>query len=121
MRHTHLGSIVGATAVAVAAVLITAPAANATPRLSEKQIEAECKDANGGVYSSGTHGSHRVSYCGFTDNTGVNCVDTYVDGRWLETSCNDGWEDHAELHQGLPPASVPPTMPTLSVAAPVQR
>ncbi len=110
MRRIHLGAVVGGTAAAVGALLIAAPSANAE-KLSEHTIKAECKDA-GGEYNSHVVDGHRYSGCSYADNSGERCDDSYIDGEYTHTICAN------DIDQGLGPASIPPNLPTLSVATP---
>jgi len=71
----------GMGAVAVGAMLLTAPAANAIP---EGTIQAECKDA-GGTYSSSVVNGTRYSSCDYKDMDGGWHSDQYTDGEYQGT------------------------------------
>jgi hypothetical protein len=91
--------LVAAGAIAVGAMTLTAPAANAAPQ-TEAQIKTGCKDANGGTYTN--HGGG-YSTCTYKDSKGNKYTDDYIDGEYQGTT---------QAVQGTPSSKpAPPSQP----------
>lgn len=90
---TDIRKLIGAAAMAAAAILMTAPTANA---ISEQDIKSECEDI-GGTYNSSVVKGHRYSSCDYTIDGDLK-IDTYTDGEYTGTLDK--------------PASVPPVKPS---------
>ncbi|MBX7433578.1 hypothetical protein JDV09_15880 [Mycobacterium sp. Y57] len=73
-----------ASAIALGAMALDAPTANAD-KLSENTIKSECKDANGGTYTTTLKGRTRFSTCSYSDNEGNSSTDYYVNGQYYST------------------------------------
>ena len=84
MNIPRLRSILAAAAMTVAALTLSAPAANAGEKIPEKTIKSECKEA-GGTYSTTVEGSNRHSSCTYKDIKGNGWVDMYTNGKYLLT------------------------------------
>jgi hypothetical protein len=82
-RQSRLGWSVPAGAIAVAAMIALAPAANAQ---SEQQIKSGCDEADGN-YSTiiDTGANVRYSVCCYHDDKGHPYCDTYVNGSYTGT------------------------------------
>ena len=79
----QLARIVAASGLIVAALVLTAPVANATP-IKESTIKSECKAA-GGTYASALSNGQRRSLCLYTDVDGDRHDDHYVNGHYTGT------------------------------------
>lgn len=80
MQYSGLASVIAAAAIAVGALTMTSPTADAKPKkLSEDTIKSECKKA-GGTYT------HEGSWsgCRYKDISGTTHLDEYIDGVYLE-------------------------------------
>lgn len=85
-----------AIAVAVAALMVTAPAGNAIP---ESTIQAEC-DKAGGTYTTTIADGKRYSRCCYQDINNKKHCDYYADGTYTHTNFTDP--------SPTPPTSQPP-------------
>lgn len=106
MLATRL-TYIGVGAAAAAAILFTAPPANAIP---EGTIKAECKDA-GGTYNTSVSGGTRYSSCDYKDIDGGWHSDQYTDGEYQGTIdiTKDAPEGGAKSSVApLPPAVINP-------------
>lgn len=84
MKRTRLNRMIAA-AVAVGAIIVTAPAAHAE-RISESTIKKECKAA-GGTYSTRVIEGigERHSSCTYADEDGDRWTDVYTNGEYQGT------------------------------------
>lgn len=81
--RTRLATVVATGGLAVAALVFTAPVANAAP-IKESTIKSECKAA-GGTYASSLSNGQRRSLCLYTDVDGDRHDDHYVNGHYIGT------------------------------------
>ena len=83
-KRSLLTAVIAAGAIAVGAMVATAPLANAIP---ESTIQKECDDANHGTYSTGIDvNGDRQSSCTYTDSSGNLYIDTYTNGTYTGTN-----------------------------------
>ncbi|GAB3232757.1 hypothetical protein [Mycolicibacterium hippocampi] len=94
-------------AIAVGAMMLTAPAGNAIP---ESEIVSECDAANGGTYTTTLNDGKRYSKCCYRDIDGNKECDNYVDGVYTNTTVNSTVEPS--------PPSPPPPPPGGEVVGP---
>ncbi len=112
IRHRQLSRLLAATsptAAAVAAMILTAPAAQA---ISESTIQSECKAANG-TYSTTVINGHRYSSCCYKDNEGNKLCDGYTDGTYTAT-----YPDPGRMEPTAPPPVAQPGLPAPGTVAP---
>lgn len=83
-KRSLLAAVIAAGAIALGAMIATAPLANAIP---EGTIQQECDDANHGSYTTGLDvNGDRHSACTYTDDSGDTYQDTYVNGTYTGTT-----------------------------------
>ncbi|MBO0866546.1 MAG: hypothetical protein J2P16_15915 [Mycobacterium sp.] len=120
MKLFHLGSLIAAGAIAAAATIVTAPAADAKD--SESQIQSFCAAQNGTYDTFVGGGGDRISQCCYTTSGGMvpgagplkphnECL-TWVNGEQLNSVSGAGTGT-------TPPRQRPVSPPTAPVAPPV--
>jgi hypothetical protein len=81
--RARLGAVATTAGIAVGALVLTAPFANAEP-IKESTIKSECKSA-GGTYGTVVKQGTRFSSCRYKDIGGDGYVDYYADGEYYST------------------------------------
>jgi hypothetical protein len=104
-------------AAALAAMILTAPAAHA---LTEQQIKDECKAANGTYSTNVDTDGTRYSMCCYKDIKGKQYCDAYVNGNYYGTSPSGGepGTPTATVHPVQPPPGTAPVAPGAPPAGP---
>ena len=100
------------TATAIAASLLLAGGAVATPKnptpIPESTIKSQCQDPDlGGVYGTTMVGNDRHSTCDYLSD-GQYCSDLYINGVFQNTAC--GRKDPNSPGPKLPPPVQAPNM-----------